>query len=335
MLVRRLWAPALVPFLLVPLFFAISCSESAPSGSPFTSRNPTSASSPEETRLPKTPEQTSRRNCLDYGDIQNIRSAYAANRFRAENTYVGERACFRGTISSFYETKAIDNPGSRRPASKGVVVGIGQGSEFSIKWGDWMLYVSVGDTVEAECEIARLVSTEDSTGGAPGTPGLVNCALLNTPGVTLPTPTPTPTLEPTETPVPTETPMPCVKTEYGDSQGWLIIDCPEGRVVVGRDPDSDNPDDFQFYSEGDRANISYTFWVGNTRVKPRLSQWERRTEGLEEEHGQEMGAEREVWEAPAEQATYIISEWRYSGWERLVLQIEDEWTMTFQLLDSK
>ena len=212
---------------------------------------------------------------------------------------------------------------------------IGQGSEFSIKWGDWMLYVSVGDTVEAECEITRLASTEDPSGRIPGTPSFVDCVLLDTPGVTLPTPTPTPTLEPTETPVPTETPMPCDKAEYGDSQGWLIIDCPEGRVIAGGDPDPDNPDGFQFYSEGDEVSISYTFWIGNTRVAPRLSQWERRTEGLEGKHGQHVGAEREVWEALAEEAAYIISEWQHGGWERVVLQIEDEWTMTFQLLDSK
>ena len=204
-----------------------------------------------------------------------------------------------------------------------------------MKRDDWMLYVSVGDVVEAECEVASLTSAEDPPERIPGTPGLYGCVLLKTPGVTLPTPTPTPTPEPEPTFEPTETPMPCVKVMFGDSREWLLIDCPADRVVVGRAPDPDNPDDFQFYSEGDSTAVSYSFWVGNTRTSPRSSQWGRRIGSLEEELGQGKGLEGEVWEAPLDQAARIISTWRSGGWQRLALHIEEDWAMTFQLFDPK
>ena len=275
-------------------------------------------------RAPKvTPASSS--GCLGADGIRKIRAEYAANRVRAQETYVGKRICLMGTISSFYEGEGRSR----------INMTVGEDARFSLShidrvlypgplstaeedrlrwfaWRAWMLETNVGDTVEAECEIDALASAIENPKRTPGTPLFRYCQRVIG-GVLWTPPIPTPT------PAPTPTPIPCIEAELGErSSEWLVIDCPTGKVTAGKWILTNRSGELQFLSDGDSSVVSFQFLSINESQSDveveHPSQWTRRVEDAPDGE-----SKTEVWEAPPEAAAALISRWQRGGSEFLVL----------------
>ena len=253
-------------------------------------------------------------DCLGSDFIKRVRAEYAANHLRAKETYIGQRVCLRGTISDFYDIEG----------SMGVRVIVGEGARFSLgnrwqgwsdeeqaakrMWEEWVLSGSVGDPIEAECEIKALGPVGQHTQATPGIPVLVNCKWVVQGDIWVP---------PTPTPVPTSTPLPCAAVGFGDRRHtWLNIDCSAGKVTIGMANILDESENFQALVADDSAVASFYFtYVDNAMsehsVESHWKQW------IEESHGEESVSL--VWEAPTDVAAKIISEWRYEGTTELAV----------------
>ena len=305
--------------LLIALSFlalAIACSAGTPLASgPSTlstpvASNPPSLSSPSPLASSPAPtqmqsqEQTS--SCLGADGIREIRAEYAANPIRAQETYVGQRWCLRGTISSFNEGGNYSTVNAAIGDEAQFLVGPPRRRQRSPLdstlrgWRAWILTTNVGDVVEADCYLSALNSSPgEYPKRTPGTPLFLGCQLLIA-GVLWTPPTPTP--------APTPTPIPCIKAEFGDrSDDWLTIDCPAGKVTVGlayRD---------ELLSDGDSVIIAFYFDAGDEDgysddSYDHSSPWKRRVEAPQSERGA-----TEIWEAPPDIAAIFISQLRRSG----------------------
>ena len=320
------------PLLLIALSFlalAIACSAGTPLASgPSTLSTPVAsgpsslsspsplASSPAPTQM-QPQEQTS--SCLGADGIREIRAEYAANPIRAQETYIGQRLCLRGTISSFNEVEHSNEDVNYIKVN----AAIGDEARFSVgpprqdqRWPDgltrrgwraWILTTNVGDVVEADCWIEALKSSpRENPKRTPGTPLFRDCRLLIAGGLWTPPPDPTPT------------PIPCIKAEFGDrsEEQWLTIDCPAGKVTVGLPSYLD-----ELLSFGDSVIIAFYFDVYRDGVSSRdsydhSSPWKRRVEAPQGERGA-----TEIWEAPPDIAAIFISLLRRSGVEAVSLAI--------------
>ena len=237
-------------------------------------------------------------DCLDADGIGEIRAEYAANHLRAKETYIGERVCLRGTLSGFSRTGdgvgATVGDEARFSLDMERQLGTGRRDDDYEAWDAWVMASSVGDTIEAECEIMRFTPTEQSPKRTPGIPLFTDCQLFVRGEVWRP---------------PTPTPLPCEATELGDpSFEWIRIDCPAGKVTVGRGG-YDVSEEFDFLSDGDSTSIALRLtapgeFATDDDYKHR-TEWRR---WVEEPQGQ-RGA-KELWEAPPDIAALIISRWR-------------------------
>lgn len=98
-------------------------------------------------------------SCGGAGLLKKLDAEYAANPYRARAEYEGEKMCVQGTVSKFLEM--YGGPGHWYPA---VLVDVSSGEGFIIwdysfkgdyaAWDEWMMAVSVGDKVEADCQYA-------------------------------------------------------------------------------------------------------------------------------------------------------------------------------------
>ena len=237
---------------------------------------------------------------------------YTANHMRAQETFIGERVCLRGTISGFYES------------NRGVEVGIavGEDADFrlaritrdSLSWADgermdseeWRAWVlsELGDTIEAECKIWKFTPTGQAPKRTPGIPMFIDCQRV-VGGVTWAPPTSTPL--PTPTPAPAfQAPRftgPCVSAELGDPfYEWLVIDCPAGKVTLGRG-NYHNERGVLLFLHWRATIVSFYFRsLRKTNLKWALGATGRGTTGRE-------GA-KEIWDAPSDVAANFISQWR-------------------------
>ena len=242
-------------------------------------------------------------DCVGADGIEEIRAEYAANHIRAKETYVGQRICLRGAISDFYENGR----------NTSVEVTVGEEVDFLLEffnrrsnvetygeeeeeanWREWIMVSSVGDLVEADCWIEALTSTEETSERTPGIPMLTDCWQV--------------------------VPMPCVATELGEPDyQWLEIDCPAGRVVLGRGNYRNESEEFQLVSEGDSTAIAFHFhsdWDQSEDLYEHHAPWRR---WVEEPQGG-RGA-KEMWEAPSDVAAALISEWQLGRAEQIVLVV--------------
>ena len=263
--------------------------------------------------------------CLGADGIRKIRAEYAANSARTQETYVGQRICLTGTISSFYESegRSIIN------------MTVGEDARFSLShidkvlypgpmstaeeerlrwfaWRAWMLESNVGDVVEAECRIEAFTPTKVDPKKTPGIPLFRDCQRV-VGGVLWTPPIPTPT------PAPTPAPIPCIEAEFGErSSEWLVIDCPAGKVTAGKWVFTTRSGELQFLSDGDSSVVSFQFLsIDETQSDVEVehpSQWTRRVEDAPDGE-----SKTEVWEAPPEAAAALISRWQRGGSEWLIL----------------
>ena len=240
---------------------------------------------------------------------------------RAQETFIGERVCLRGTISGFYES------------NRGVEVGIavGEDADFrlaritrdSLSWADgermdseewraWVLSRSMGDTIEAECKIWKFTPTGQAPKRTPGIPMFIDCQRV-VGGVTWAPPTSTPLPTPTPAPAfhrPLRFTGPCVSAELGDPfYEWLVIDCPAGKVTLGRGNYHNESEEFYFFSTGESTIVSFYFRSAeedqsNERYAYH-SPWERRVEGP-----QGGRARKKYGMLPLIVAANFISQWR-------------------------
>ncbi len=180
--------------LAVVLVFVIGCATASPSGSP------------------GEPEGQSPAGFRGEDFIREVRAEYAANKFRARETYVGKRVRLKGEISGFHMVSGM-----------AVSVDVGSGAYFGLyppnphfefdwsipeglhyleadaksaelqreyerleqekheeqlAWEAWFLAGSVGDAIRAECRVSGLTSERDSSDREPGTPTFEKCELL-------------------------------------------------------------------------------------------------------------------------------------------------------------
>ena len=127
-------------------------------------------------------------DCIGADGIRKIRAEYAANHIQAEETYIGQRVCLRGTISGFFEDERIGGVGAK----------VGDDADFSLRhinsdnrsgpletageelnswhvWRAWMMESNVGDAVEAECRIKTFAPTKQDPKRTRGTPLFDDC----------------------------------------------------------------------------------------------------------------------------------------------------------------
>ena len=106
------------------------------------------------------PSSRATRDCIDADGMDKMRAEYRENKNRANQKYVGQRICLRGTVSGFSESTSV----SYVNATIGDMVGLAQvkfdighskGSAGGREWQAWMMSKSVGDTVEAECMVQQ------------------------------------------------------------------------------------------------------------------------------------------------------------------------------------
>ena len=106
------------------------------------------------------PSSRATRDCVDEGGMDRMRAEYRENKNRANQKYVGQLICLRGTVSGFSESTNY----SSVDATIGDMVGLAQvrfdighrkGSAGGREWQAWMLSKSVGDTVEAVCTVEQ------------------------------------------------------------------------------------------------------------------------------------------------------------------------------------
>ena len=253
---------------------------------------------------------------------------------RAKETYIGQRICLKGKISGIHEGEKY--AGVSVAVEGGVEIGLGHVNRESVwvgpgeelnswnVWRAWMLAISVGDTVEAECEIMALAPTKQQPKMAPGTPILEDCKRV-VDGVLW--------TAPTATPVPTPTPLPCAPARLGDpAYMWLNIDCLAGKVTLGRVIYPDERMDFQPLLGGDSTTVAFYFRPVNGDWSDDLyghhSPWKRWVEEPENE-----GEVSFVWEAPPDIAAVITSEWRRGVAVELLMAAGDccDFNMWFDL----
>ena len=254
-------------------------------------------------------------DCIGADGIKEIRAEYAANRLRAEETYIGERMCLKGTISGFGESKLFIR----------VVVKVGEEVRFYLShrdpkryssrseatekqkqtwpgWREWMMSSSVGDTIEAECKLYTFTPTKEDPRRERGIPLFSSCKRVVDGAIWTPS---------TPTPVPPPTLLPCRVFEYSDSTWSFEIDCPAGKVFLGRTRPIDGSGQFDFLSDGDSATIfveyhSDSYEIQSSRfIDEHPTTWSRWVE--RDPTGDSVG---EMWEAPQDLADEIISYWR-------------------------
>ena len=101
------------------------------------------------------------RDCIDADDMDGICAEYRANEYRANQKYVGQRMCLRGTITDFSESTNYRNVNAEVGGDPPFGI-----ARFSIShrkgsdgrdedWESWMMSKSVGDVVEAECTVEK------------------------------------------------------------------------------------------------------------------------------------------------------------------------------------
>lgn len=308
--------PLIPAFFLLVLAFASGCSEltPGPTQTPLngSAASPFSALAPETTPMAgATPGPGQVQGCIGAKAIEEIRAEYAANHLRARETYIGKRICLRGTISIFYENERhggvgvtvwddIDLP--LLHMNRDMLGGSSEELNRWRAWRAWMLASSVGDSVEAECEIAELAPTKDNPKETPGTPVLQDCQRV-VDGVLW--------TAPAATPPPTPTSLPCAPVVLGDPNGtWLSIDCPAGTVTLGDGPVyPDEREELRTLMGGDSNIVAFYFHSIDEDLSDdpygHHSPWNRRVE-----ERVSKGGVRLAWEAPSETASAIISEWR-------------------------
>ena len=267
-------------------------------------------------------------NCLGSDFIKRVSAEYAVNPLRAERTYIDQRVCLRGVITSFHKAKA-DPSSVREKYGSSVVAAVGNGATFSLTyaywnkwssdnwtndeppnskglWEEWILARDVGDVVEAECTISRL-TTKSAPGRSPGTP-LFSACLRVADGVPWAPPTPTPMPPPL-----------CKVWEYGGpSYIWLNIDCPAGEVTVGI---ADHRD---WFNEPQpilgRSSLAIAFYFAldgeiwsDDRYGPHSpwEQWDREPRA--------DGSVEIMWRAPSAVAASIISGWQRQAYDTFLL----------------
>ena len=151
-------------------------------------------------------------------------------------------------------------------------------------WRAWIVASSVGEAIDAECELETFTPTRQDPKKTPGIPRFTDCQQV-VEGVLWTPPVPTPVL------------FPCVATELGEPDcQWLEIDCPAGRVVLGRGNYRNESDEFQLVSEGDSTVIAFYLhsdWDLSDDLYEHHAPWRR---WVEEPQGG-RGA-KEMWEAP-------------------------------------
>ena len=269
--------------------------------------------------------QTKTADCRDARGISEMRAEYAANRLRAEETYVGQRLCLRGTILEFFRNgrgyrvwAAVDEASFTVHLNEWenwVAKNLAASDSVDIysSWQEWILTSNVGDAVEAECKVRGFTTKKGSPNRPAGVPLFEDC--LRMVAGTL-------WVAPTLTPAPTPTPLPCTATRLSDryynGDRWLNIDCPSGEVTVGIVDHRDDSDKFQSLSRGDSAMVSFLF-RDLDEAQGFFSQERGWKQWLEEPQGVE-GVSL-IWEAPPDIAAAIISKWRRGIAEELVVLV--------------
>ena len=196
----------LYPFIAIAvLIVSVACAGATASPGPSGGVNV-----PKEDREPS--------NCSGAETIREIRSEYAANKFRARETYVDLRLCVRGTIT------AILTPLEAGVSAESLVVNVsvnGADARFRLilpreeppdfhdsippgltveqevnigatrtreweekqqrrvdEWREWVISKSVGDIVEADCTFKGITPLSRKDQAAPGKVVLRDCELV-------------------------------------------------------------------------------------------------------------------------------------------------------------
>ena len=288
-------------------------------------------------------EEPTDSGCAYCVDFDEVAEEYEVNPIRAEEKYVDERVRIRGGIATLNE-REIANADTRI-----ISVSLDDGTRFQIsdtirrdrgderfyEWRNWLLTKDIGDVIEVECRVTGLASRQRNPDLTPGTPLISDCnRVVDSRVIVTTTPMPTPT----RTRVPTPTLSPCVEMELSDHYSKsLVIDCPANRVVVYHEPNLNRPENFQVFSEGDSTLVWLSaeyrdyqrrdFFPRPTPADYSPPPWRRWTEQIRNER-----MTRELWEAPTEVATLIISLWR-KGYREVTLYFGDccENRLTFEL----
>ena len=110
------------------------------------------------------------KNCVDADDMDGIRAEYRANQKRANQKYVGQQMCLRGTVVSFTESTNYSRVNARVGDEPlfGVMFSISHrkgsgGRDGDEAWESWIMSMSVGDTLEAECTVEQFWSPDIPT----------------------------------------------------------------------------------------------------------------------------------------------------------------------------
>ncbi len=294
----RLWMLVLFPalFLLVVACAPITQGTSSPAPTPEPTRagdrpTDTAAETKTSARATATKQTKSaegrkeRANCLDNGDVDDIRDEYNANPYRAESIYIDRWMCLEGKVVHFIDEQRLGveleiedgwtirfsklEPSPRATPNYGYEVAQ---EEWEAEWEEWENWIksvsSIGDRVMFECMIRGLSGPDWRPPLPPGTPLFRNCAVLSAQGGVVfgptagpaPTATPLPTRTPTPTPWPTGTPLPCKAVEFIDErwEALLRINCPEGEVTIERELGGGEYD-VGYINEGPAPNISFYF----------------------------------------------------------------------------
>ena len=212
-------------------------------------------------------------DCLDNGDLNSISREFAANPFRARETYVDDRICLTGRIEKQFREENSTGVYVRITDDWGIK--LDKRYEWRLKtprldyhlemeeWEGWMMASSVEDSVEFECTIASIPDSEQDYDYPPGTPKLRGCVPVSASGVAfmptsvpMPTETPPPP-EPTWTPKPTPTlPRPLWLRHIG------CEDCPILKLERGFD--------VSVLSEGERYRATACTEFGENSVDTKL-----------------------------------------------------------------
>ena len=288
-------------------------------------------------------EEPTDSGCAYCIDFDAVAEEYEVNPIRAGGKYIDQRVRIRGGIATLSE-REIRSAGTRI-----LSVSLDNNTRFQIsdtirrdngderfyEWRNWLLTKDIGDMIEVECRVTGLASRQRNPDLTPGTPLISDCDRV-VDGRVIVTPTAMPA--PTRTRVPTPTLSPCVEMELSDHYSKsLVIDCPANRVVVYHEPNLNKPENFQVFSEGDstlvwlsardRDYLRRDFFPRPTPADYSPPPWRRWTERIRSER-----MTRELWEAPTEVATHIISLWR-KGYREVTLYFADccENRLTFGL----
>ena len=272
------------------------------------------------------PEETGERpsaqqmDCVGQDFIKKISPDYAANPIRAKEKYVGQRLCFKGTISSFITGKR-GNGINVAIGESGVSFALGRSGwgawaqdqmprvdsqDLNLTWNEWLRARSVGDTVEAECEIYSI----DGPNRTAGKPVLADCKRVVKGVLWTPTPIPTPTF------------LPCAAVNSGDPhRAWLNIDCSGGKVTVGVVNVLNEFEGFQTLSAEGPPSVSLYFIYNGERWTGEVDSGRWKQRAGEPQSGDSPSL---VWEAPPDAVAFILSEWRQHNAVELGVYINGE-----------